>query len=193
MSKNKKKKSLRRHRPFYKAPLFFLVIILLVIFAGFACAKYLDDKYSAPTPDALPTENTPKPDSATSASSSHDETSDSVADNPDGKTPEQYEGKNPNLSETLTGTLSTARFSCDKLLLRVNIDQYLSSGTCSLTVSDGSRSLSKTASVVPEVSTSSCEGFDIPASELSNFSRPLSIQINITSGSKSGLITGSIN
>ena len=104
----------------------------------------------------------------------------------------QNEGTDPNKSAVITGVLTRADVSGDKAIIRVNIDQYLSSGTCTLTISSGSNQLVKTANLIPSAATSTCEGFDVPSSELANFSRPLSISISLTSGDKTGIIEGQV-
>lgn len=105
--------------------------------------------------------------------------------------PAQNEGEDPNQLESLTGNLTTNRVSNGKLILRVNINQYLSTGICTLTLTSGGNVITKTANIVAVASTSTCEGFDIPVSELSSGS--WQININIKSGDKSGTIIGEQN
>ena len=193
MLQNKQQTSLRRHRPFYKQPLFFFVIIIAV-----AALLYL--VFRQPTSsdaDNITNSSSNKQSSEkaqeTTQSSNLTETNHSATDpstSPDGKTPEKYEGANPNTYESITGSITTARFDGDKLLVRVTIDQYLSSGTCKLALSDGAHELERTANLVPIASTSSCEGFDVQG--LESFSRPITINISLISGDKTGNITGSV-
>lgn len=190
-------KPTRRHRPAYKHPLFIPVIILIVAGAVFA-VLYFTKKPEAPanstvsqttkTEPTQPSSNSQKETTQETAKENPDPTDSSVS--PDGKTPAQYDGADPNQGEALTGSITAARFDGDKLIVRLNIDQYLSSGTCELALSDGTNQLQKSANLVPSAATSTCEGFDVASSELSNFSRPLNININLTSGNKTGLITG---
>ena len=105
--------------------------------------------------------------------------------------PIQNEGEDPNQLESLTGNLTTNRVSNGKLILRVNINQYLSTGICNLTLTSGSNTITKTVNIVAVASTSTCEGFDVPVSELS--SGAWQISINIQSGDKTGTITGEQN
>lgn len=52
---------------------------------------------------------------------------------------------------------------------RIQIDTVVNTGTCTLTLSKpGSADVVKTAGVQPLASTSTCQGFDIPTSELSS-------------------------
>lgn len=101
----------------------------------------------------------------------------------------QYEGEDPNTLEELTGSLTFAQVSDNNLVIRVNIDQYLTSGTCSLSLSNG---YAAEAAIIPTGSIySSCEGFDIPVSSLP--SGTLNINIRLSSDGKTGTITGSVN
>lgn len=205
MPENKQSKTLlpdtetptRRHRPFYKHPFFYLFLIIALAAGIIFAVKHFSRPASTPeatsqtTTSAEPTQIAKSPASTTDvAPTTSSETSATPTVSPDGKTPEKYDGSDPNTSESLTGALSAARFDGDKLVLRVTIDQYLSGGTCNLTLSDGANQLNKSAALTPVVSTSSCEGFDVSGAELSDFSRPLNITINLTSGDKTGTITG---
>lgn len=100
----------------------------------------------------------------------------------------QSEGADPNLSATLTGVLTRADVANGNLVLRVNIDQYLTSGTCELTLKNGANIYSETANISDSASTSTCEGFDIPISKLVSGSWDITIKLN--SGDKTGEISG---
>lgn len=110
----------------------------------------------------------------------------------DTKTPRQYEGEDANQLDHLTGYFSTVDFSDGVLTLRVVINQFIQSGTCSLTLSHSSgSSVTKTAKIITNPSTSTCEGFDIPANELTAGKYQLSLKID--SSNKTGTITGEVN
>ena len=199
MAKNKHQTLSYNHRAFYRQPLFYLLIIALLATGAYLLFRKpkdptLNDSLTSNTAETKPSSNTS--DTTTTASTAPTETNNSSTTDPsvspDGKTPEKYEGADPNTSESLTGYITTARFSGDKLVIRVNIDQYLSSGACTLLLTDGSNQLEKSTKLSPAASTSTCEGFDVQASELSNFSRPINITINLTSGDKRGSITGRV-
>lgn len=199
MLQNKQKTdSFRRHRPFYKTPLFWFFVIVLVIAGGVFAVLHFTKKPSVETSTVTSSSASHESANATTElESSSPDTSPTSSDNtsstsPDGKTPAQYDGADPNLDGSITGFLSTARFDGDNLILRVSVDQYLPGGSCVLVASDGANSLEKSANLVPVVSTSTCEGFDISSSELTGFSRPISIKINLASGEKSGIIEGSV-
>lgn len=71
------------------------------------------------------------------------------------------------------------------LQIRVQIDQVISSGTCSIEIGDYSAS----AAVVSEPQGASCEGFDVPTKSYSGDS----YTITVKSGDKSGSVTGAID
>lgn len=104
----------------------------------------------------------------------------------------QYSGDNPNEAESLTGVISYAGVSGDNLIIRVNIDQYLNSGSCKLSLVRGGASVySKEVAIESSVSTSTCDGFLIPVSEVGagNFA----IEITLNSGEKYGKMVGEVN
>ena len=203
MPKNKHKKKTKkqlaasRRRKFNVFRFFFWLLLLVaagaVIYGGY---KFLFDKsYDLP---ALSTASSSveHSDTALETSTSQPEKSDAVEvdsePEDDGKTPQQYDGQDANVAETLTGVVTYASFTNGNLVIRTNIDQYLASGTCVLTLSAGSASVTYSAPIIPEASTSTCQGFDIPESELSSFAKPISITVQLTSGSRTGTITGSV-
>lgn len=101
----------------------------------------------------------------------------------------QYEGEDPNLAEELTGVVTYAGVNGGKLMIRVNIDQYLTDGSCELTlVRDGAGVYAGTANVVGSPTTSSCDGFDILVAGLG--AGNYGIEIKINSGGKTGVIRG---
>lgn len=109
-----------------------------------------------------------------------------------GKKVTQYEGEDPNKLDELTGVITMASVQDGVLVIRTNIDQYLSSGSCELSVmQNGSIIYSATADIGAGVSTSSCQGFDVPATVLG--SGNYQINIKISSGGKTGTLNGEVN
>lgn len=201
MSKNKQPtRSIRRHHPIYRMPLFWVIFVIVLGIGGFFGYRLLTKEKSPEEKQETSVSTEDKntrviyetPDKNTTTKPTTDNSESPSSTSPDGKTPEKYDGNDPNLEESLTGSITAARISEDKLIIRVTIDQYLSNGTCSLIVTNGDRTLEKTASIAPIASTSSCEGFDIPTSELNNINDKISIKINIASGDKIGTITGEV-
>ncbi|MBR0479989.1 hypothetical protein IJJ49_01840 [Candidatus Saccharibacteria bacterium] len=103
---------------------------------------------------------------------------------------EQYEGEDPNVAEGLTGVITYAGVTSGVLRIRVNIDQYLSSGNCTLTLSrDGATVYSETVSVVDSAATATCQGFDINTAEISGAGK-VNISVLVSAGEKTGTIKG---
>ena len=105
----------------------------------------------------------------------------------------QYEGENPNSATDLTGVVTYAGLVGDKLTIRVNINQYLSGGSCALRLlyEDDINVYSETVNIVNSASTSTCEGFDVPRTGLAG--GKYSIIINLASDGKTGVINGEVN
>ena len=101
------------------------------------------------------------------------------------ETPETETAANP----ALTGTITSANKNGTKLQIRVSINQYLTSGTCALTLS-GPQTVTASANLISVASTSTCEGFDLDAANLP--SGTYQITIKLTSGSQSGTISGEV-
>ncbi|MDO4986920.1 MAG: hypothetical protein Q4E46_01200 [Candidatus Saccharibacteria bacterium] len=102
----------------------------------------------------------------------------------------QNEGTDPNKSAVITGVLTRADVSGDKAIIRVNIDQYLSGGSCNLTMTSGAKNYTDAVNIADAASTSTCQGFDIPVSKLGKGTWDISIQI--ISGDKEGTISGKV-
>lgn len=109
---------------------------------------------------------------------------------PEQKAP-QYEGESPNKSETLTGMITYADVMNDELVIRTNIDQFLQAGTCNIIMSrNGITYYTGSVGIIESVTTSTCDGYKIPVSELPK--GDLSVEINLESEGKSGKITGRV-
>lgn len=101
-----------------------------------------------------------------------------------------YEGKDPNESHGLTGVITYTGVVDGKLMIRTTINQTLGSGACRLTLSSGSKTVTRDSGIVPNPSSSTCEGFDIPTTELG--SGKWNITITITSDNRSGELKGNV-
>lgn len=103
----------------------------------------------------------------------------------------QYDGGNPNKSESLTGAISYAGVSGGNLIVRVNIDQFLASGKCELNIlKDGTSAYNEITTIESSVSTSTCNGFSVPLSELA--SGKYAIEVNLESDGKYGKMVGEV-
>lgn len=100
-----------------------------------------------------------------------------------------YEGENPNAAENLTGVVTYTGISGDDLVIRVNIDQYLTGGECRLVLKRGSEvAYEEKAAIVSSAATSTCEGFNIPTTSLAGPS--YAIEVYLSADGKSGVILG---
>lgn len=99
----------------------------------------------------------------------------------------QYEGEDPNEEDELTGVVTYVGVSGESLMIRVNIDQYLDSGSCELSLIQNGVAYSDTTNIVGSAATATCEGFNVPVSGLSG---NYEIVIKINSGGKNGIIKG---
>ena len=103
----------------------------------------------------------------------------------------QYEGDDPNTLEELTGVVTYAGVSGNKLMVRININQYLSGGSCKLSlVRNGATAYEDVAAVTAGAATSTCEGFDVPVSEIT--SGKYQILVEVTTEGKAGVIKGEV-
>ncbi len=117
---------------------------------------------------------------------------DEEGDEEDDKKVKQYEGEDPNKAEELSGVITYAGLVDDTVMIRVNIDQYLGNGTCTLSLMDGGSVVYEdTANISSSASTSTCEGFNVSASRLSGGS--YSIIIKLESEGKIGTIKGEVS
>ena len=190
---NKRKRS--------KKWIYWVVVLVLVVVAG-VVAYLVWNNYFANKSD-----NTTEPET-TSKEETPEKTSDTKkpdTDNTDGEDytePEQekekekekvltHEGGDPNKAEELTGALTFASVEGDYLLLRVNIDQYLNSGTCQLSLSqNGGIVYSESANITSAASTATCEGFNVPLSALGT--GDFEVVVHLDSAGKSGFIRGGV-
>ncbi len=170
-----------------------IAIILLLVFAGlvWALATYL------PTSDKEESKEKPTNNNGSQQVDDEKDKPDEEApkneDTGDGKTPVQNEGKDPNKLENITGFVTNKSVNADQktLTIRVTIDQFISqAGTCtlSLTHATSGKVVTKTAPTFDNPSSSTCQGFDVPLSELS--SGNWRINIKVKSQDKLGEISG---
>ncbi len=104
----------------------------------------------------------------------------------------QYEGEDPNQAEELSGVVTYAGVSDDVLMIRTSIDQYLTEGSCNLTLVRGSDIIyGDTTNIVGDVSTASCEGFDVPVAVLGE--GDIKILIVLNADGRVGSISGEVN
>ncbi len=100
----------------------------------------------------------------------------------------KFDGPDPNDSGVLTGAITHLEVSGDYLVVRVNIDQYLTNGSCEMNIVRGNEVLyTEMVPIFGSASTSTCEGFNVWASSLG--SGKTTVIINMKSGEETGVIT----
>lgn len=173
-----------------RRPLPIILTLLFLALVSIIIAKLIVN--SSTSPDSEATNLTSPSSSNVSAPTSATNTSEpSVEKDPISKEPIKYDGENPNDNDSLSGSITTARISGDKFIIRVNIDQYLSSGSCTLALTGDGPTYEDATSIIPAASTSTCQGFDVPRDSLD--SGTYTIEITLNSNDKSGKITGEVN
>ena len=103
----------------------------------------------------------------------------------------QYEGEDPNEANDLTGVVTYAGVIGGELVIRVNIDQYLASGNCGLSLlQDGAVVYSDIVEIIDSASTATCAGFNVPMNSLSD--GEIGIRIELDANGKKGMIAGEV-
>ena len=144
----------------------------------------------------IQTVNSQKNNSSSSNSQTNQSTStqtqNGTSNSNDPKKTKQYEGEDPNVSNELTGSITSAFIANGNFSLRVNINQFISGGTCTLTMTKGDIVITKTAPIVAAASTSTCQGFDSADAEFSSGTWHAKIDL-LSSDNKKGIIEGEVN
>ena len=102
----------------------------------------------------------------------------------------QYEGEDPNKLDKLTGAVTYVDKVGDNLVIRVNIDQYLSGGSCEIVLKNGADVYNEVVNIIDSAATSTCEGFNVPLAGLP--SGKTQIIIYLSAEEKVGEIRGEI-
>ena len=190
-----------RHRS--SRPTILVIAVLLV--AGiaafiFALNRHQSDKASSTSEPTTQTEgNTDSPEKEkepeekqTEPSEPEKEPEEEPEEITQNKAPVKQEGEDPNTLSELTGVINYAAVNDDTLMIRVSIDQYLSSGTCflELTAQNIDDSFSLSDNIAQSASTSSCT-YDIATSLLTG--GKYDIKITLNSENKKGIIKGEVD
>lgn len=189
MSKTKTSKRKNSHRvPTYRRPwmviIFFLAMAAAVVLVLlFLKPRSNDEPKSTPTATTqTPTTNNPNP-------AVPEEETTPPEDSAEPEKTTQYEGEDPNTLGTLTGYLTRKGVDDGELTIVAVIDQYLhSSGYCTVTLknSAGQTVYSASRSATPDATTSICDTFEIPVTNLA--SGKYQIEINLSGDNKQGKI-----
>ena len=165
-----------------------LIILVLLIGAGAVCYMVWDSYFR----DKTEPETSETSDNTESEEQKNDSEAELTSEEPEKKKVEQYDGDDPNNAQDLSGVVTYAGVNNGVLMIRVNIDQYLDSGKCELTLTRGGATIySSIASIIGSASTSTCEGFDVAMGELGGGN--VEINIKLESNGRTGLIRGEAN
>ena len=169
---------------------FLVLIVIAVVVVVLVKQNYFDNKVNDSVPEISDTEDVAEKD-------------DDVIKEEDEKEEievkkeeiVQYDGDDPNTSEQLTGAITYAGVNGNSLMIRVNIDQLLMSGTCELTLKDGEDVVfSGSVGIVGSAMTSTCEGFDVSMKNLPGLSgKNVQVGIVLKSGDKVGKLEGTVS
>lgn len=176
------RKRTRKSKKWISRLFFLLLLVVACVLCYFVWDAYFNDKGSKPN------ETKPAEQSVDVRPEEKKEEKKPEAPEEKPKVP-QYDGDDPNKTAGLTGAITYAGVSNNYLRIRINIDQYLGSGSCNIVLARaGQQIYSDYANIVSSASTSTCEGFDIPVSSLG--AGNLQIKVTFSSGDKSGVVTG---
>lgn len=178
------KTNTKHHQVFYRHPIFWVaaVILVLVIVATILVITAKPPVETAPsTPE--------NPHTVISHDDNNNQPTDTQTDaEPDDKV-SQYEGENPNTLSDLTGSITYKGVDNGILTVSVMIDQFLSDGgTCTLELTGRNQGgyYTVTNPAFADISTSACQTFEIPISNLP--SDHYALKIRLSDNNKNGLI-----
>ncbi|MBR3332434.1 hypothetical protein IKG28_02290 [Candidatus Saccharibacteria bacterium] len=178
----------KRHRS--KKWISWVIILALLIGAGVVC-YFVYDSYFKEKPKNEPNTVEQSQDKDEKKNSEEKKSEEEKKETVKKEEVVQYDGADPNASNEITGVITYAGVSGGNLMIRINIDQYLNGGTCLLALRQGGGLVySAEAGVVDSASTSTCEGFNVPAAGLA--AGKYNIVISINSNGKTGEISGEV-
>lgn len=159
------------------------ILITATAILGFIYLK----KAQTPENPTLSTERFTEPDNTQISKTNESENS-----NPDAKKEiKNIEGPDPQTLEKLSGTITYSGVVGQMLVIRTNIDQFISEGSCNLKLSNNTAVIEKQSTLVTNPSSSTCDGFNVPLVELSN--GDWDIEITVSGNNKSGTIKGKVS
>lgn len=162
-----------------------VAIVTLLLAAGAYAYYYSFFRQSAPDSglnkqtESSSGELSDKPNDVPVAETGNNEADEPTPQDGGGHTPKKYEGTSPNSSSSLTGVINYKNILDNSLVIRTTIDQSSLSGQCTLKLSNGTKTITQTAEIVANPSSSTCKGFSVPTSQLK--SGTWSIEIGIKS------------
>lgn len=97
---------------------------------------------------------------------------------------------NPSDQQSTAMQISASSQNGSLYQLRILIERVISDGKCNLILTKGSTTVSKTAPIQPLAQSSTCQGFDVPTSELSPGA--WKVKVSLSDTNVSGSVTSDI-
>ena len=183
MAKQKNKKTKK---------IFYWVFMLVLLIAAAVVTYLVWDNYFNDKKDETETSETSTEEKKVEEKSSEKTDEKLTSESPEKEKVVQYDGNDPNEAQGLSGAITYAAVSGANFMVRVNIDQYVTSGSCELVLKrNGTTIYNNKVNIVGSASTATCEGFDVPVSQLGG--GVVEININLSADGKSGTIRGGAN
>lgn len=188
----------RRHRYGPAVAIIFLILIVVSAFVGYKVIKSFDDPILKKSENGSNTAGSPKTEDEKTNdnnSGSQDTKEDKTKeDNPPRETEKsnpKYEGNDVNSENTLTGIVNYVGLSDNTFMVRVAIDQTISSGTCDFALTSPSGKVYGFSNSTTSGPSSTYCGLDADFSSLrsEHGTWKISTTIKSTSG-KTGIISG---
>ena len=174
-----------------KKVLYFVIIMIVLVIVGvatFLVCKNIAQKNENEGGETEVAQEDNKKEEAKNLSDDKNEDDENI---PEKQVP-KYDGGDPNKAEELSGVITYAEVIGDKFMVGVNIDQFLASGSCNLSLIQNDKTVyNANAEIVADVATSYCDGFAVPVSEIG--SGEYEVVVEISSGNKTGTIRGKGN
>ena len=109
------------------------------------------------------------------------------------KNSESSSASTPSSDSSLSVDITASNKTSSLMQIRVQINSIVNSGTCDITLTNGTSSVHHSVAVSPLASTSTCKGFDIPLSELSSGKWNYTITVKDASSNQTGTASGTFS
>lgn len=142
-----------------------LVLLVLAVALAYSYMNRQDNKESNINSTSTKSEQIKKETEDRDASTK-DKRDESVVHEPEKNITPPYSGENIDNSPSLSGSINYKSVVDGNLVIRTTINQVVSGGKCTLKLRNGSRVFARGSGIVQNPSSSTCEGFSVPVSEL---------------------------
>ena len=194
VAKNRQLPSTAPHRHKSHKLIWFIVFAILIAIATIIIINLFQPLHpDQPTPsDDTTSESSASASVKGDSDSTKSESSKDLDPLIEEKTPTQHEGPSANASASLTGSISYIDTSTrGQLSVRVNIDQFLEDGSCTLYLTQNGNYYYFEVPIILSASTATCRGFDIDTTDIP--SGDYDLRIDLSSGEKTGAINGKVS